>query len=110
MLRLELIFLHSTNGGGCFRWRDEDSTYLPSAGPATLRSGSGRRHSIAGRAGRRIRATRSSSGKKKQTSGRPKGPARLTGVDGSLGYGAVCQPIRATPWVCRALALIIVRQ
>jgi hypothetical protein len=22
MLRLELIFLHSANGGGCFRWRD----------------------------------------------------------------------------------------
>ena len=29
-LRLELIFLHSANGGGCFRWRDEDSTYLQS--------------------------------------------------------------------------------
>jgi hypothetical protein len=30
MPRLELIFLHSANGGGCFRWRDEDSTYLQS--------------------------------------------------------------------------------
>ena len=30
MPRRELIFLHSTNGGGCFRWRDEDSTYLQS--------------------------------------------------------------------------------
>src|SRR6266496_6459303 len=30
MLRLELIFLHSANGGGCSRWRDEDSTYLQS--------------------------------------------------------------------------------
>jgi hypothetical protein len=25
MPRLELIFLHSANGGGCFRWRDEGS-------------------------------------------------------------------------------------
>jgi hypothetical protein len=51
MPRLELIFLHSANGGGCFSWRDEDSTYLqsehdpPHAGsstvcilPATLRA------------------------------------------------------------------------
>lgn len=30
MLRLELIFLHSSNGAGCFRWRDEDCTYLQS--------------------------------------------------------------------------------
>jgi hypothetical protein len=30
MLRLELIFLHSANGGGCFRWRDEGSAYLQS--------------------------------------------------------------------------------
>jgi hypothetical protein len=30
MPRLELSFLHSANGGGCFRWRDEDSTYLQS--------------------------------------------------------------------------------
>jgi hypothetical protein len=30
MLRLESIFLHSANGGGCFRWRDEDRTYLQS--------------------------------------------------------------------------------
>ena len=30
MPRLELIFLHSANGGGCFRCRDEDSTYLQS--------------------------------------------------------------------------------
>ena len=30
MPRLALIFLHSANGGGCFRWRDEDSTYLQS--------------------------------------------------------------------------------
>jgi hypothetical protein len=30
MLRLELIFLHSANGGGCFRWRDEDGTYFQS--------------------------------------------------------------------------------
>jgi hypothetical protein len=28
MPRLELIFLNSANGGGCFRWRDEDSSYL----------------------------------------------------------------------------------
>ena len=26
MPRLALIFLHSVNAGGCFRWRDEDST------------------------------------------------------------------------------------
>jgi hypothetical protein len=30
MPRLDLIFLHSANGGGCFRWRDEDSTCLQS--------------------------------------------------------------------------------
>jgi hypothetical protein len=30
MLRLELTFLHLASGGGCFRWRDEDSTYLQS--------------------------------------------------------------------------------
>jgi hypothetical protein len=30
MPRLELIFLNSANGGGCFRWRDEDSTQLQS--------------------------------------------------------------------------------
>jgi hypothetical protein len=30
MPRLELIFRHSANGGGCFRRRDEDSTYLQS--------------------------------------------------------------------------------
>ena len=30
MPRLELIFLHSANGDGCFRCRDEDSTYLQS--------------------------------------------------------------------------------
>jgi hypothetical protein len=28
MLPLALIFLLSVNAGGCFRWRDEDSTYL----------------------------------------------------------------------------------
>jgi hypothetical protein len=27
MPRLALIFLHSVNAAGCFRWRDEDSTY-----------------------------------------------------------------------------------
>jgi hypothetical protein len=26
MPRLELIFLHSANGGGCVRWWDEDGT------------------------------------------------------------------------------------
>jgi hypothetical protein len=36
MLRLELIFLHSANGGGCFRWRGEDSTYLQSEPDAPL--------------------------------------------------------------------------
>ena len=36
MPRLELIFLHSMNGGGCFRWRDEDSIYLQSELGATL--------------------------------------------------------------------------
>ncbi len=30
MRRLELTFLHLATGGGCFRWRDEDSTYLQS--------------------------------------------------------------------------------
>ena len=30
MPRLELIFLHSANGAGCFRWRDVDSTHLQS--------------------------------------------------------------------------------
>ena len=30
MLRLELTFLHLATGGGCFRWRDEDSSYLRS--------------------------------------------------------------------------------
>ena len=30
MLRLELTFLHLATGGGCFRWRDEDRTYLQS--------------------------------------------------------------------------------
>ena len=28
MPRLELIFLHSVNAGGCFRWRDEDNTRI----------------------------------------------------------------------------------
>jgi hypothetical protein len=42
MRRLELTFLHSANGAGCFRWRDEDSTYLqsghdpPHAGSSTV--------------------------------------------------------------------------
>ena len=30
MRRLELTFLHFANGGGCSRWRDEDSAYLRS--------------------------------------------------------------------------------
>src|SRR6267142_1387994 len=30
MLRLELTYLHLANGDGCFRWRDEDRTYLRS--------------------------------------------------------------------------------
>jgi hypothetical protein len=30
MLCLELIFLYLARGGGCFRWRGEDSTYLQS--------------------------------------------------------------------------------
>jgi hypothetical protein len=30
MHRLELIFLHSANGAGCFRWRDEDGIYFQS--------------------------------------------------------------------------------
>ena len=30
MLRLELTFLYLASGGGCFRWRDEDITYLQS--------------------------------------------------------------------------------
>jgi hypothetical protein len=30
MPRLELIFLHSANGDGCFRWPGENSTCLPS--------------------------------------------------------------------------------
>jgi hypothetical protein len=30
MPRLELIFLHSANEAGCFRWRDEDRAYLQS--------------------------------------------------------------------------------
>ena len=30
MPRLELIFRHLATGGGCYRWRDEDSTYLQS--------------------------------------------------------------------------------
>jgi hypothetical protein len=30
MLRLELTFLHLATGGGCFRWRDEHSSYLQS--------------------------------------------------------------------------------
>jgi hypothetical protein len=30
MPRLELTFLHLANGAGCFRWRDEDSSYLRS--------------------------------------------------------------------------------
>jgi hypothetical protein len=30
MLRLELTFLYLASGGGCFRWRDEDSSYLQS--------------------------------------------------------------------------------
>ena len=43
MLRLELTFLHLATGGGCFRWRDEDSSYLrsehdpPHAGSSTVR-------------------------------------------------------------------------
>jgi hypothetical protein len=39
MLRLELIFLHLANGGGCFSWRDEDPSvtralrgYVPQMG------------------------------------------------------------------------------
>ena len=28
MPRLELIFLHSANAGGWFRWRNQDSIYL----------------------------------------------------------------------------------
>jgi hypothetical protein len=30
MRRLELTFLHLATGGGCFTWRDEDSTDLQS--------------------------------------------------------------------------------
>ena len=36
MRRLELTFLHLATGGGCFRWWDEDSTYLQSELGATL--------------------------------------------------------------------------
>jgi hypothetical protein len=37
MLRLELTFLYLASGGGCFRWRDEDSSYLQSEHDAPLK-------------------------------------------------------------------------
>jgi|ERR1700722_1515226 hypothetical protein len=54
MPRLALIFLHSVNAGGCFRWRDEDSTRIgppmrpdPAAGNGCL-GHAGRRTGRAG--------------------------------------------------------------
>jgi hypothetical protein len=40
MLRLELTFLHLATGGGCFRWWDEDSSYLRSEHDSSLLDGS----------------------------------------------------------------------
>jgi hypothetical protein len=39
MPRLELIFLHSANGGGCFRWPDKDSTEIAFGGNAPINIG-----------------------------------------------------------------------